>query len=236
MLSEEATRRPSAQEVADNLLPERQVSSDILSPPKTWAPMADPLQAVLVELLVGPERAEVIRLFRQTVAPSVRITSVGCVQNLSMWQSFAVKRQTVLMRDRSMPVATAAARYERPALFHGCPAHIVPKIVQQGFNRVFTGTTSGRAVYGKGVYFARDASYSMSHDYSPPDASGQQRIFMTRVVVGEFCRGRQDALTPDVRRGDELYDSTVDDVADPSIFVAYHDAQAYPDYLITFVQ
>ena len=113
MLSEEATRRPSAQEVADNLLPERQVSSDILSPPKTWAPMADPLQAVLVELPVGPERAEVIRLFRQTVAPSVRVTSVGCVQNLSMWQSFAVKRQTVSMRDRSVPVATAAARYER---------------------------------------------------------------------------------------------------------------------------
>mmetsp|Transcript_2129 Transcript_2129/g.6448 ORF Transcript_2129/g.6448 Transcript_2129/m.6448 type:complete len:547 (+) Transcript_2129:2594-4234(+) len=33
-----------------------------------------------------------------------------------------------------------------------------------------------------------------------------------------------------------LFDSTVDDVYDPSIFVTYHDAQAYPEYLIKFSQ
>ena len=33
-----------------------------------------------------------------------------------------------------------------------------------------------------------------------------------------------------------LFDSTVDDVRNPSIFVTYHDAQAYPDYLVRFRQ
>ena len=28
-----------------------------------------------------------------------------------------------------------------------------------------------------------------------------------------------------------LYDSTVDDVKDPSVFVTYHDAQAYPEVI-----
>ena len=32
----------------------------------------------------------------------------------------------------------------------------------------------------------------------------------------------------------ELFDTTVDTVTNPSILVAYHDAQAYPEYLVSF--
>ena len=61
-------------------------------------------------------------------------------------------------------------------------------------------------------------------------------MFAARAAVGEYCPGKMDQLAPDVRdaRTHLLYDSTVDNVRDPSIFVTYHDAQAYPDYLITF--
>ena len=93
-------------------------------------------------------------------------------------------------------------------------------------------------MYGKGVYFARDASYSTYPVYSPRDTHGVQSIFLARVVVGEYCRGEKDALTPDVRDAatSALYDSTVDNVRDPSIFVTYNDAQAYPEYLVKFKQ
>ena len=48
-----------------------------------------------------------------------------------------------------------------------------------------------------------------------------------RVVVGEYCYGRTNALTPDVRdqKTQTLYDSTVDSTSNPSIYVTYHDAQ-----------
>ena len=79
----------------------------------------------------------------------------------------------------------------------------------------------------------------------------------------------RDAPVPDVRQGYQLYDTTVDAMANPSIYVAvrqlvsiprpltslhpladanmdvagsastcpqYHDAQAYPEYLIKFKQ
>jgi len=62
-----------------------------------------------------------------------------------------------------------------------------------------------------------------------------------RVVVGEYCRGTSDALTPDVRdpTTHTLYDTTVgllsgDTMSNPSIYVTYHDAQAYPEYAIQF--
>ena len=68
-------------------------------------------------------------------------------------------------------------------------------------------------MYGKGVYFARDASYSSSTTYSRPNGHGVQHMFLCRVVVGEFCLGKRDALTPDVRQGHhELYDSTVNNM------------------------
>ena len=50
-------------------------------------------------------------------------------------------------------------------------------------------------------------------------------------VVGEYCKGIKHAVTPAMRNAlkNQLYDSTVDNVNDPSIFVTYHDAQAYPE-------
>jgi hypothetical protein len=59
----------------------------------------------------------------------------------------------------------------------------------------------------------------------------------SRVVVGEYCLGVANVLTPDVRypKTRTLYDSAVglprnDSEANPSIYeyVTYHDAQAYP--------
>jgi hypothetical protein len=46
----------------------------------------------------------------------------------------------------------------------------------------------------------------------------------------------QDALTPAVRHGNQLYEFTVDHVQSPSIYVTYNDFQVYPDILIKFSQ
>ena len=79
--------------------------------------------------------------------------------------------------------------------------------------------------YGKGVYFARDASYSSSTSYARPDRRGVQSMFLCRVVIGEYCLGVKDALAPPPRYGSVLYDTTVNDVQDPAIFVTSSSAQ-----------
>ena len=124
------------------------------------------------------------------------------------------------------------SRLERVWLFHGTDEGTVPKIVNQGFNRAFCGKNA--TAYGKGVYFARDADYSAQPQYARPNSSGVCQMFLCRCVVGEYCLGKRDALTPDVRKGYQLYDSTVNKIDDPLIFVTYHDAQAYPEYLIKY--
>ena len=80
--------------------------------------------------------------------------------------------------------------------FHGTEEGIVPKIIEQGFNRSFCGRNA--TFFGKGAYFARDASYSMSLDVTEvraPHASGVQRMFVCRVYAAlplvSTARGRR---------------------------------------------
>ena len=208
---------------------------DALKPPTSWEYQKDPLTVDKFLLPDGQEKSDVAANFMQTLNhTNVRIVSIERIQNVSMWQSYAVKRQTVVSREQKQDNTKTQSRFERAWLFHGCHPDVVPNIMQQGFNRSFCGRNA--TVYGKGAYFARDASYSSGTQYATPDSSGYQYIFACRVVVGEYCLGKYDALTPDVRSGHTLYDSTVNNKSDPSIFVTYHDAQAYPEFLIKFKQ
>ena len=74
--------------------------------------------------------------------------------------------------------------------------------------------------------------------YSKPNGRGERFMFLCQVLVGDYCLGRQDAATPDPRPGSavDLYDSTVDNMQNPKIFVTYTDPQVYPAYLIKFVK
>ena len=93
---------------------------------------------------------------------------------------------------------------------------------------IFTATR-----FGKGVYFARNAD----DKYSVPDAVGNKYIYLSLVLTGKYTKGEKDLKVPppkDPAKPAELYDSVVDNVDDPTIFVVFHDSQAYPQYLITF--
>ena len=136
---------------------------------------------------------------------------------------------------------------DRPALCvaQACAAEVVDSIICGGFNRSYAGKNA--TVYGPGSYFARDASYSARHTYSPPDANGHKRIFMCRLALGAST-GVEPGYTdkePPVRDPERLlgvgvlrYDTTTNKKYDANgvaeIMVAYKDNQACADYLVTF--
>lgn len=237
-----STRTPSAEEL-QNL--KKKVDSGALDPPEHWAPVQDKSVAQRHLLSEGNQECDsVVKSFLSTLrGRNIQIVKVERIQNLAMFQSYIVKRQTICYRETVNQDAAdpstqqkALKRFERRWLWHGTNSEVVDKILNQGFNRSFCGKNA--TAYGKGVYFARDASYSSHPMYSVPDAQGNQYMMACSVCVGEFCQGKHDALTPDVRdpRSHSLYDSTVNSMTNPSIYVTYHDAQAYPEYLITFRQ
>ena len=61
-------------------------------------------------------------------------------------------------------------------------------------------------------------------------------MFISRVLVGDFTKGSSDYRRPPSKdgRGANLYDSCVDDVANPSIYVVFERQQIYPEYLLQY--
>ena len=90
--------------------------------------------------------------------------------------------------------------------------------------------------YGQGVYFARDSSYF--NRYASAGGNGHRRMYLARVLTGEYTVGNSSMVVPPAKNAQinqhVLFDSTVDNVANPSIFVVYTDAQNYPAYVLTY--
>lgn len=95
------------------------------------------------------------------------------------------------------------------------------------------------AVFGNGSYFAVNAIYSANDTYSKPDVDGKKYMYLARVLVGEYARGTKGSITPAAKNASnsiDLFDSSTDNVNQPSLFVIFNDIQAYPEYLITFTR
>ena len=117
-------------------------------------------------------------------------------------------------------------------LWHGTDKGTVPSILANGFLRDF----NERGAYGRGVYFASQASYSLSSAYARPDpATGDQFLLLVRVLVGAACVGRSSMERPSPKPGSvELHDSMVDSMHNAKIFVlsAGSDNRAYPEFVL----
>lgn len=98
-------------------------------------------------------------------------------------------------------------------------------ICQQGFDFRVSGLSTGTK-FGKGSYFSVSAKYSSC--YSDTD-----EIFVARVLTGDFAKGDASYTRPPPKPTTlQLYDSCVDQVSSPTMFVVFDLAQAYPEYIV----
>ena len=116
------------------------------------------------------------------------------------------------------------------SLYHGAPAENLAVIIKSKFNRSYGSVY----VYGKGAYFAVNASYSVDEGYAKPDSSHEQHMFVCDVVIGQYIKGSSSMTTAPKKFDLTDYANTVDDIKNPTIFVAWEDYQAIPRFLISF--
>ena len=177
--------------------------------------------------------------------PNVKIITIKRIQNPALYYQYVVKRHAMKYKNSTL--------LERK-LFHGTTYETIEKINAQGFNRSFAGKNGEfyygdyvdlptaffnytAAVYGNGVYFAVKASYSACDTYSKPDSKGHKHMYLCSVLTGKYTQGEEHIKVPppkDTANPADLFDSVVDKVDEPSMFIVFHDSQAYPEYLITF--
>ena len=82
-------------------------------------------------------------------------------------------------------------------------------------------------VYGKGTYFSTTTQYSLSYC----NGQGHKCMILAKVATGNYRLG--DRETERKILPSNIH-STVNNMANPTIFVVYHDAAAYPAYVIKF--
>jgi hypothetical protein len=66
----------------------------------------------------------------------------------------------------------------------------------------------------------------------------QFKMYVVKALVGDYTKGERGMKEPPTKNDPNnpslLFDSVVNDVKSPSIFVIFQDHQYYPEYLITF--
>ncbi|XP_017274370.1 protein mono-ADP-ribosyltransferase PARP12 [Kryptolebias marmoratus] len=195
------------------------------SVPPHWDKKALPdLGYKLVPLSSSHKEFDMIQtLFRRTM-PHSKITSIQRIQNPSLWKVFYWQKEQMQKRNGGKPVDE---RY----LFHGTDDTLVDAICDQNFDWRMCGVHG--TAYGKGSYFARDASYS--DRYSRVRGTPNKVMFVALVLVGESTKGRNNYVRPPLKEGSTFYDSCIDSMSSPSIFVVFEKQQIYPEYLIKYV-
>lgn len=88
--------------------------------------------------------------------------------------------------------------------------------------------------HGKGVYFATTSQYS--NKFTEKNQKGEMKMFLVEVVTGEYTQGQPEMIDvpPKGGKSSDLYDCLVNDVNNPTQFIVFKDASAYPLYLITY--
>ncbi|XP_071798571.1 uncharacterized protein [Asterias amurensis] len=198
--------------------------------PTTWDNRGARTDEVLVNIraFTSAEYINIANLFWDTMDDKATIISIQRVQNLELWEDFTKMSERMKKRKRGQPVL-------QKQLFHGTQEKYKDPISRQNFDWRLSGTTVG-TLYGKGSYFARDASFSNS--YTLPDSDDCRYVFVAQVLIGDTITGDPSYVRPPPKDLNdphgELYDSCVDKMSNTEIFVVFEKTQVYPEYLIRY--
>lgn len=203
--------------------------------PETWFPVDRDHEYEIIA--VDPGKLEyhlVASAFHETVPTGeANISDVFRIQNAFLWHKYVSKRQQIQSRNDQ---SGSSALVERQ-LFHGTRDEaVVRAIFRQNFDWRISGTAND-VVYGRGAYFARDARFSDRYSVS----SKRRRncwMFLARVLVGRTAVGKRDYVRPPpvnpAQPHGDLYDSCVNSLDRPTIFVVFDTDQCYPEYVIAY--
>ncbi|XP_040201326.1 protein mono-ADP-ribosyltransferase PARP12-like [Rana temporaria] len=167
------------------------------------------------------EFSTVAKMFSKTVQ-GYKVRKVWRIQNPTLWQAY--QRQKDQMKKKNVGIDV-----NEQQLFHGTDN--VTTICKNNFDWHSHGPNG--ILCGQGNYFAGDASYA--HNYSPTNSAGTRTMFVARVLVGDFIQGDLTMKSPpQKRRSNECYDSYVNSVTSPSLFMVFEKSQVYPEYILEY--
>ncbi|PVD35534.1 hypothetical protein C0Q70_02497 [Pomacea canaliculata] len=226
----EPTKKSEVPKMSSLLLAE--VPSVVHQVPKHWSAVDHFQDFELVELeAADPEYITVQRQFFSTMSMTEqKFVHVLRVQNPGLWDKYCSARRAMTPRGQK------PEEVDERQLFHGTPTLQTARgICANSFDFRRSGENVG-AIHGKGAYFSTTAKYSHSYTSADTTVRGDplRFMFLGRILVGQYTLGDPSYTKPPERDRLKMYDSCVNDLSNPSIFVIFDLAQSYPEYLIQY--
>jgi poly [ADP-ribose] polymerase 7/11/12/13 len=208
--------------------------------PQHWLPVDTEQDSELIP--INPSKMAfhlIASAFHESLPQTERqICDIFSIQNPFLYHKYASKRQQLQLKRHRQPQSSTKLPQLELQLFHGTSdVHAVRAICRHNFDPRICGTAND-VVWGHGAYFARDARFSDRYARNPTNLSGRYWMFLARVLVGRSAVGnrafhRPPLIDPLKPHGD-LYDSCVNNLSSPSIYVIFDSDQCYPEYLISY--
>jgi len=185
------------------------------------------VECKLVSLASGSQEwSDIVARMRLTL-PNAQVSSIQKVQNPSCWIAY----NTSLRR-----IQAKGTKPNELMLFHGTQ-RTDPSQIYQNENGFHLGYASN-GLWGRGIYFATNASYSNS--YAHP-AGGSKIFFLCQVLTGDSIEMSQgNYVMPPVKDkanpllANERHESINGIHSSSRNYIVYENGRAYPKYLITY--
>lgn len=197
--------------------------------PSHWYPVPCEQYTHIPLSKLSKEFEEVEQLFRKSMKKGMKIVNISRVQNRFMWETYCRKKENMIEKAKG-----DQRKVNEKRLFHGTSPSSVEAICKENFDWRLNGKNA--TAYGKGSYFAVNASYS--HTYATEGGNKSRFMFLAKVLAGSYKEGKSSYLTPPRKQPSnptsDLYDSCVDNESNPTIFVVFDKNQLYPEYIIQY--
>ena len=169
------------------------------------------------------------KLWDQTCHSLWTIARIQRVQSKWLWRQYALSKERLIYKN--------SGKHNEMLLFHGTsttnPADIYNS--ERGFDARF----SRPGMWGTGIYFAVNASYS-AKSYAYEQLNKSRQIFLARVLTGDsmMCKPSRSLKMPPLKSSvdgcSERYDSIKGETGNSVVYIVYDQDKAYPEFLITF--
>ncbi|KAL9647963.1 hypothetical protein ABK040_016869 [Willaertia magna] len=201
------------------------ISANNVYPPY-WEPQTDNTKKV--ELDVNSQEYVMVSNRLKLTLPNASITKIERIQNKVLFKSFRSEVERISEQNNG----TANVRH----LFHGTRG-TDPEFIyngQDGFDTRF----SSAGMWGRGVYFAENASFSNNYAFTD-NQLGCKVIFLVDVLLGDYIQIPSDnsLVIPPIKTNTKpqiRYDSVKGNTGGSDVYIIYANSRAYPSYLIYY--
>ena len=221
----------AAKEKKDRLILARLALTD--NKPTTWTDTPK----LLVEVEPTDDQFWNVTERLQETMKDAHIAKLWRIQNGALWSYYSFHK------DR---LASHGVDTNERSVWHGTSA-LDPSVIYEDRQDGFMMQYSHTGMWGRGIYFAKNSSYSTCYAYKPEHSSisadrpkgnvGEREMFLTKLLCGnEVDLGSDRSLMcpPLDRKTGYRYNSVTGNTGGSQVWIVYENGRAYPDYLVRY--